>query len=160
MLTWNKSFDFAEVISAMKARPVMSIEKYFWKTLPKENLSGWHADNLKNYKTQFPDKMFPDLQQNAHKRPRCETKDQCLQTLTTASGKIWSRARQRALHPCEALATHMLPVTTKQSVTCGSPSLAIQGISDNQLTKMAGNCMNVCNMGAVILACLFCLDAN
>ena len=43
MLTWNKSFDFAEVISAMKARPVMSIEKYFWKTLPKENLSGWHV---------------------------------------------------------------------------------------------------------------------
>lgn len=56
------------------------------------------------------------------------------------------------MHPLEALASHVLPITKKQQTTCGAPQLITDDIKDSHITTMAGNAMNTPCVGACLIA--------
>lgn len=69
-----------------------------------------------------------------------------------------SKERKRYLHPLEAMASQGLPATQTLSKVAGCNQLQLDGISDRQLYKMAGNGMSLRCMGAIQLGAMFCLQ--
>ncbi|CAL1163039.1 unnamed protein product [Cladocopium goreaui] len=155
---WVAPFTLSSFLGCLRQRVVMTAANYFYKSLPKSILSASAAANLKCYNEE-KSFGFPDLNQLCKNgRARGETKDKCLQTLTTNSGRIYSQGHGRYIEPEEALSSHVLPMTDKHAKICKAPKVQMGEVSRTAKTRMAGNAMNVPCIGAVLLAAVLGLD--
>ena len=68
------------------------------------------------------------------------------------------KVHRRFLTPTEMLASHCLPTSSHQAKASGSPKLEISGAPSSALTRAAGNAMSVPCMGALVLACIMCIE--
>ena len=67
------------------------------------------------------------------------------------------KEHERYLHPLEAMASQGMPATKSLARAAGVKPLCLEGISDYQMHRMAGNGMNLRCVGAFELAAMFCL---
>ena len=66
--------------------------------------------------------------------------------------------KKRFVSPKELLSSHILPVTDEHSRICRAPALCLDGVSDGQQSKMAGNSMSSVCVGMVLLAACLSLE--
>ncbi|CAK8992338.1 unnamed protein product [Durusdinium trenchii] len=139
----------------------MVAQDFYWMNLAPSRLT--MESNLHDYDDP---KMFSkkgwqvaDLNQLVRNgRGRTECKDRSLMTLTTNSGKLFSKASRRVMQPLELFATHVLPVTPSQSEAAMAPMLQLDNACTTASVRMSGNAMSVPCIGAVLVATILGLS--
>lgn len=66
--------------------------------------------------------------------------------------------KSRFVAPLEMLSSQVLPVTSAHAKACMAPKLELSGIPESQISKMAGNSMNIPCVAAVLLTAILALD--
>lgn len=64
----------------------------------------------------------------------------------------------RYLDPLEMMSSQVLPVTASHARRCGAPKLELDGVPPSQISRMAGNSMNVQCVAAVCLTAILALE--
>ncbi|CAK9069537.1 unnamed protein product [Durusdinium trenchii] len=152
-LVWDAPFGLNELVECLRGRVVMTAKDYYYMDLPRVKLSDANERNLADYNSESRKLQFPDLNQYAKNgRGRGETVDNALPTLTTTSGRLFSQAHHRFLHPDEMLASHALPISKDQGKACRAPTLELDKVPYTSKVHMAGNAINIPTIGSVMLA--------
>ncbi|CAK9003466.1 unnamed protein product [Durusdinium trenchii] len=147
-----------------QADPVFSTHRAFYKEIPRtadvmlvENVPeyGTEARNLSDYEKLKGWVQYPDLTQYcANERGRGELQDGSLQTLTTNSSLIYSKAHKRFLSAQEMVATHILPTCSEHARKCKAPIVELEHMPESHACRMAGNTMSVPCVAALLLTAI------
>lgn len=91
-------------------------------------------------------------------RGRTNCVDGSLCTLTTNSGRLYSKKLKRTMDPLELLSSLQMPTSAKQARAAGTSRLHTEDVSDRALVRMAGNGMHCACVGAMVCLGALCLS--
>lgn len=149
---WRTEESLAQLLQPLMRIPSLTCEDYFYERLPPQELSQALQRTASNYDSVQPQARIIDLSQNPLSgRGRCELVDGSLMTLKTNSSTLFSRKHSRSLSPAEMMTAMAVPTSQTFASLCGGPCLNITGCTHRAVSKMAGNGMQVCAAGAIML---------
>ena len=149
---WRTEKSLAELLQPLMRIPSLTCEDYFYERLPPQELSEALQRTVGKYDSVHPQARIIDLSQNPLSgRGRCELVDGSLMTLKTNSSTLFSRKHSRSMSPAEMMTAMAVPTSQAFAGLCGGPCLDIAGCNHRAVAKMAGNGMQVCAAGAVML---------
>lgn len=153
---WAHQLSFSEMIHLLFAKPVMHANDYVYLDLPPQKLTESQSRVLESYKLRAFNKPQPEIVDLAQKGTysRTELADGSLMTLTTNCRQLFSCRAKRFLHPLELLASLCIPVDVVWAAHARVTRVDFSELPDSEVCRMAGNGMNLSQVGAVVLCIL------